>query len=119
MSNYHCAAEKHNNKKALQHNTNQKKHTPQAQACLALNLSMRFASLATPSTGMALYNDARHPPTERWPARFVSPSVFASARNCFVKSASSPLITNGTFMRDRHSLSTGHEKKPLLLSMVS
>merc|ERR1712228_992173 len=91
----------------------------QDQACLALNLSIRFASLATPSTGMALYNDARHPPTERWPARFVKPRAFASARNCFVKSASSPLMTNGTFIRERQSLSTGHEKKPPLLSMVS
>merc|ERR1712151_1111682 len=86
-------------------------------ACLLLKLSIKFASFATASIGMALYNEARHPPTDRWPARFVKPRVFASARNCFVKSASSPLMTKGTFIRDLQSLFTGHEKNPLLLSM--
>merc|ERR1712226_356769 len=77
--------------------------------CLALNLSMKFASFATPSIGIALYREARQPPTERWPARFVIPSAFVSAKNCFVRLASSPLMTNGTFMRDRQFLSTGQE----------
>src|SRR3954469_21615687 len=65
------------------------------------NSRMNSTSAATPSSGKALYSDARMPPTERCPFSPSRPDAVASLSNFF--SSSSLGSRNVTFINERLS----------------
>mmetsp|Transcript_11095 Transcript_11095/g.68292 ORF Transcript_11095/g.68292 Transcript_11095/m.68292 type:complete len:114 (-) Transcript_11095:997-1338(-) len=85
--------------------TSTKLHVPQ---CDAWNSFINWASLSTPDMGMALYTEARIPPTERCPFNWIRPFFWHRPKNSF--SSSGVSIVNGTFMALRTFSATGDLK---------
>jgi hypothetical protein len=63
-------------------------------------------SASTPSSGMALYTDARMPPTERCPFSCIRPRLSHAFRNSF--SSSGVDMVKGMFITLRTAGATGH-----------
>ena len=65
---------------------------------------MKSTSACTPASGMALYSEARMPPTALCPFNASSPAALASATKRASSSASAR--KNGTFIRERTAAAT-------------